>query len=185
MPSLSASSYVILGLLDRYGPTTPYGLDRGIRASIGFFWGFPRSQLYDEAARLARLGLVDQVQEDTGRRRRLLTITPAGSDALARWVQEPTTEPSELHDGGLLRLFFVEHCPDPVGALAALAAEQEALHRRRLENYRAMVGVGGMREGSPQRATLELGLRYEELVSDFWAEVRLHPPDLAHRERST
>jgi hypothetical protein len=35
LPALPASGYVVLGLLDLFGPSTPYGLDRTIRGGIG------------------------------------------------------------------------------------------------------------------------------------------------------
>ncbi|MGH8917396.1 MAG: helix-turn-helix transcriptional regulator, partial [Actinomycetes bacterium] len=75
MVTLSPSAYVVLGLLDEYGDATPYALDRTIRQSVGNFWSFPRSQLYAEAARLVRLGLVAEEREESGRRRRSLSIT--------------------------------------------------------------------------------------------------------------
>lgn len=65
MPTaLPVSAYVVLGLLGRHDGATPYQLDQRIRQSIGHFWVFPRSQLYAEAGRLVRRGLVVERQEE-------------------------------------------------------------------------------------------------------------------------
>ncbi|PKQ30890.1 MAG: PadR family transcriptional regulator [Actinobacteria bacterium HGW-Actinobacteria-2] len=169
MPTLSPSAFVVLGLLDRYGPMTPYGLDQRIQGSIGYFWGFPRSQLYSEAARLARFGLVTEVQEAEGRRRRLLSITDAGAAELARWLTQAPTEPAEIRDAGLLRLFFQGSSDQSV---EQLAAEQEQAHRGRLAEYVQLVTDAGIPENSPQLLTLTMGMRYEELAIDFWAKIK-------------
>jgi PadR family transcriptional regulator AphA len=113
VPNLHPSAYVVLGLLVRHGPATPYRLDRAIQGSIGYFWGFPRSQLYAEAARLTRLGLVTETREDSGRRRRSLAITPAGRAELAGWLARPAEQPTELRDEGLLRLYFADAAAVP------------------------------------------------------------------------
>src|SRR3954452_14411418 len=105
---MSASSYVVLGLVEQCGTATPYDLKRMVDGSIGYFWDFPQSQLYAEATRLVGLGLLEEEQEATGRRRRLLRVTDAGVDALRAWVATPTDAPSEVRDLGLLKLFFAD-----------------------------------------------------------------------------
>jgi PadR family transcriptional regulator, regulatory protein AphA len=177
MATLSASAFVVLGLLDRYGASTPYRLDQRIHGSIGYFWGFPRSQLYSEAARLTRLGLVTETQETQGRRRRLLSITDAGAKELARWLTEAPTQPAEIRDAGLLRLFF-QGSEDPE-SLGRLAIEQEQAHRERLAEFVQLVTQAGIPEGSPQRLTLEMGMRYEEVAIDFWAKISAGQPPIS------
>ncbi|MGL5850650.1 MAG: PadR family transcriptional regulator [Phycicoccus sp.] len=178
MPRLAPSAHVILGLLDRYGPSTPYALDRAVAASIGYFWSFPRSQLYAEAARLTRLGLVTEQREPQGRRRRMLAVTDAGRAELARWLDTPTAEATQIVDAGLLRLFFTHPSPRSADAVQLLAAEQERAHRERLARYEALVASGYLPEGTPQRATLELGLRFEQAAVAFWSDL---PVDLDRR----
>lgn len=177
VPTLATSSYVVLGLLDRWGPSTPYGLDRSIRRSVGFFWSFPRSQVYSEASRLVRRGLVVEQREPDGRRRRMLEITPAGRAELDRWCDrahtpdEATGTGTQIHDEGLLRLFFSRD-----GDVAAALAEQMvAVHRARLATYRSLMKqVTGPRAAAA--ATLDLGARFEELAVAFWQEVQQDPP---------
>jgi PadR family transcriptional regulator AphA len=174
-PSAPASSYVVLGLLDRHGPTTPYQLERIINASIGYFWGFPRSQLYAEATRLARHGLIGEHREETGRRRRTLSVTDQGRAELQRWLSMSADQPTEIRDEGLIRLFLTrgDNAGDDV---RRLADGQERAHRQRLADYQALVAREAYPAHSPQRATLELGLRFERIAAAFWAELTARPP---------
>ena len=124
----------MLGLLGQCGPGTSYDLKRWADESVGNFWTFPRSQLYAEPQRLAALGLLEETQEDGGRRRRTYQVTAAGTAALQSWLSEPAGFP-ELRDLGLLKLFFAEQgTPQQV---QRLAAEQLDLHRARLADYDA------------------------------------------------
>lgn len=187
MPTLSASSYVVLGLLEHDGPATPYQLDRAVARSIGYFWAFPRSQLYAEATRLTRYGLLSEHRENTGRRRRLFTITAAGRRHLHDWLAHPAAQPTEIRDEGLLRLFFSrnprDHRDDTAattsalrGTIRELADHQADAHRDQLARYEQLLTTGAVPDGSPQHATLELGLRFERLAITFWTEIHQHPP---------
>src|SRR5579884_1556839 len=104
--SLSPSAYVVLGLLATYGPMTPYELKKMVDESIGYFWSFPRAQLYVEPERLKALGLLDEEREAEGRRRRTYRITETGREALHSWLTSDIGAPVELRDPGLLKLFF-------------------------------------------------------------------------------
>ncbi|MFC7612767.1 PadR family transcriptional regulator [Actinokineospora soli] len=74
---LNATSYVVLGMLS-YAPATSYELKQRVGMTIGNFWAFAHSQLYDEPARLAEDGLVTADVEEGGRRKRTYSITPRG-----------------------------------------------------------------------------------------------------------
>lgn len=179
MPSaLPASAYVVLGLLARRDGLTPYQLDKRIRESIGNFWVFPRSQLYAEAGRLVRRGLVVEQQEDAGRRRRTLSLTEAGRRELDDWLGRPSQTSTEIHDEGLLRLFFQQPESDGADTIVQLATEQSRAHQARLAEYESLLATGRLRPGSPQRATLELGLRLERLFIGFWQEAAASPGSL-------
>ncbi len=170
VPYLSPSSYLILGLLDLKGPCTPYGIDRAIAGSIGYFWSFPRSQVYAETERLASLGLATEQREMSGRRRRLFALTDAGSRSLHRWLTTPSDEPTRIHDEALLRLFFSRsrgHADDVI----RLADEQRRLHRARLAEFDRLDRSGELTPGGAPRLTLELGIRFERLAVEYWTEV--------------
>lgn len=178
MPSLSASAYVVLGLLES-GPATPYALDREIQQSVGHFWDFPRSQIYAEAARLVRRGLVTEEREAAGRRRRTLALTRAGRDTLAAWLTGPAEAATDVRDEGLLRLYFQQDAASDGEGVRRLAQAQVAAHRAKLAEYEAILvwaGAGdsagvGPRFETPQAAALAFGMRFEELAVEFWTEV--------------
>ena len=127
-PDLTPVSYVVLGLVARDGPSTPYALKTAVGRGIAHFWPFPHSQIYAETERLARLGLLVEEREQTGRRRRSYRITAQGRAALAAWLAEPADEPPQFRSLGLLKLFFGQHAqPEDIAELARTEAE---LHRQ-------------------------------------------------------
>src|SRR4029450_5042025 len=120
-PHLTSTSYLVLGLIEREGPSTPYELKRHVAATIGHFWSFPHALLYKEPPRLVELGLLTERREPEGRRRRLFTITSHGSAALQAWLATPSREPTELRDAGLLPIFFADLRPPARRPRTALA----------------------------------------------------------------
>jgi DNA-binding PadR family transcriptional regulator len=175
---LTPTSYLVLGLLAREGPSTPYELERHVRATLGNFWSFPHTLLYSEPPRLAQFGLVDEVRETTGRRRRVFTATAAGNAALRRWLDRPSNEPTELRDPGLLQLFFGDLAP--AESRLRLAEQQLAIHRAKLAAYqqdqrlesRTPTTDRGQRTVEHWRGeTLPMGIAYEAGAVSFWAGV--------------
>jgi len=170
-PRLSEASYIVLGLLELAGQATPYELKRVAQLTTSNFWSIPHTQLYTECARLARQGLLDERQEQTGRRRRIYRLTARGSELLARWRDQPTSELYELRDASTLKLFFG-------GDPAALAASQLEAHRRRLEAYeRLHASLGDAPRG--QRLALECGIGHEREFIRFWSSVSETDPPAA------
>jgi PadR family transcriptional regulator AphA len=177
-PHLTATSYLVLGLIEREGPSTPYELKRHVAATIGHFWSFPHALLYTEPPRLVKLGLLTEEREADGRRRRLFTITELGRAAIQAWLGTPAREPTELRDAGLLQLFFAD-----LGSTddrRAIARAQLAIHRAALGRYeddrRAERGVDGsdsaVRTVEHWRGvTLPMGLLYERAAVEFWEGV--------------
>lgn len=179
-PQLTPTSYLVLGLIAREGPSTPYDLKRHVTATIGNFWSFPHALLYKEPPRLAELGLLTEERESGGRRRRLFTITNAGRQALRAWLARPSRQPTELRDLGLLQLFFADLEP---ATTLNIAQEQLALHRAQLALYEAgRTGASpGPRSTSPsvehwRGVTLRMGLLYERAAVEFWAAVAGREP---------
>jgi DNA-binding PadR family transcriptional regulator len=175
---LTPTSYLVLGLLAREGPSTPYELERHVGATLGNFWSFPHTLLYSEPARLTGLGLVTETREHDGRRRRVFTITEAGLDALGAWLDQPHAAPTELRDLGLLQLFFADLAPPT--ARRHLAAQQLAIHRAKLSAYEEDArlerrpGIAGRGQRTVEHwrgATLRMGLLYERAAVEFWEDV--------------
>lgn len=175
---LTPTSYLVLGLLAREGPSTPYELERHVQATLGNFWSFPHTLLYSEPPRLAALGLVTETRETEGRRRRVFTITAVGVSALSAWIDRPSGAPTELRDLGLLQLFFADLASGE--ARLHLAEQQLAIHRAKLSAYQDDERLE-RRPGGPEKGqrtvehwrgeTLRMGLLYEGAAVDFWTGV--------------
>jgi PadR family transcriptional regulator AphA len=175
---LTPTSYLVLGLLAREGPSTPYELERHVGATLGNFWSFPHTLLYSEPARLTGLGLVTETREQDGRRRRVFTITEAGLHAIWAWLDRPHAEPTQLRDLGLLQLFFAD-LASPTARLR-LAEQQVAIHQAKLSAYEEDGRLERRPEafGRGQRTvehwrgeTLRMGLLYERAAVEFWEGV--------------
>jgi PadR family transcriptional regulator AphA len=180
---LTPTSYLVLGLIAREGPSTPYDLKRHVTATIGHFWSFPHALLYKEPPRLKALGLLTEEREGGGRRRRLFTITDPGRKALRAWLGRPARQPTELRDLGLLQLFFADL--EPATTTLSIAQEQLALHRTQLAEYEAGRRIqsgstdGGTVSPSVEQwrgVTLRMGLLYERAAVEFWAGVAARVP---------
>lgn len=167
---LSATSYVVLGMIALRGPSTSYDLKRAVGRSIGYFWQFPHAQLYSEPQRLMRLGLLEASEEDSGRRRRTYDITRAGRGSLRKWLAEPTNEHFQMRDIAELKLFFNEvGDPEDVRNLARAQVKQ---HEERIAVYRDMRRRYGDVPGVADRMiTLELGLEMERAALRFWRRL--------------
>jgi PadR family transcriptional regulator AphA len=175
---LTPTSYLVLGLLAREGPSTPYELERHVRATLGNFWSFPHTLLYTEPPRLAALGLVTETREADGRRRRVFVLSQEGLSALEAWLDQPSAAPTELRDPGLLQLFFADLASDE--SRLRLAEQQLAIHRAKLAAYREDQRQERRPDGAQrgQRTvehwrgeTLPMGLLYEGAAVEFWIGV--------------
>jgi DNA-binding PadR family transcriptional regulator len=149
------------------GPSTPYDLKRGIGHSVGYFWPFPHAQLYAEPERLEQIGLLALQSEETGRRRKVYSLTGTGRDALREWLASPTNEHFQMRDVAELKLFFSE-LGDP-GNVARLASEQVRQHEERIAVYEQMQDRFGEAPAVAKRmVTLRLGLEMEHAALRFW-----------------
>ena len=163
-PSLTPTSVIVLGLLERAGEATPYDLKTMVAASVGNFWSVPHSAVYAEAQRLAEAGYLDERRESGGRRRRIYALTSAGLQALERWRLQPTAELPELRDLALLKVFFGA---DP----ARVAAAQLASHRAKLAHYEALQAADDGRGPRGPALTLEAGIGHEREWIDYWQRL--------------
>ena len=169
-PDLTPVSYVVLGLVARDGPSTPYALKAAVGRGIAHFWQFPHSQIYAETERLAGLGLLAEEREHTGRRRRSYRITPEGRAALSAWLAEPAAEPPQLRSLGLLKLFFAQHAGP--GDMAELAKVQAELHRQTVDYTREIVARLQARGDLPgQLAVAELMGDALRVMGEHWERI--------------
>jgi DNA-binding PadR family transcriptional regulator len=165
-PRLTPTSYIVLGLLDRLGPATPYELKQAHAIGIGNFWTVQHAQFYSEPERLAAAGFLTEEREEGGRRRRRYTVTDAGRKALEDWRAQPTAElTAELRDPGLLKLYL--------GAEPrALAEAQLEAHRRKLAQCEELAASGPEPDRQhPEFLALAAGLGHEREWVRFWEGV--------------
>jgi PadR family transcriptional regulator AphA len=175
---LNPVSYVVLGLVARDGPSTPYELKTAVGRGIAHLWPFPHSQIYAETERLARLGLLVEEREQTGRRRRTYRITPPGRDVLQAWLAEPTSDAPQIRSPGLLQLYFGRFAePEHV---AALARTQLAIYQERValwaRNFEALKGRDDRRW---QLAVAEVAYQGERAMAEQWERILRRAEDAA------
>lgn len=162
--TLSPTSYIVLGLLDRE-PGTPYELKNRVARGLGNFWTVQHAQLYTETARLAEEGLLTERSESEGRRRKTYSITKTGQKALAEWLADSTTGRTELRDLALLKIFFGA---DP----ASIAPAQLEIHRARLAHFESIYET--LRDiGFPRGIllTVEAGIGHARESVRFWSSL--------------
>jgi DNA-binding PadR family transcriptional regulator len=127
---LSDAAAGILVMVSLRGPSSPYDLERALGKLARQFWNTGHTQIYSEAARLERLGLLRVERQEGGRRRQLFELTPAGRDALRAWLVAGDGRSMEIRDAAQLRLMASEILSDH--ELQTLARRQVAIYRERL-----------------------------------------------------
>ena len=71
---LSPTAYVILGML-RLGARSGYDIKRWVEVSTRVFWTISQAQIYPTLAQLEELGLIEGVDQPTGKRRRRVSTS--------------------------------------------------------------------------------------------------------------
>ncbi|TVZ82311.1 PadR family transcriptional regulator [Streptomyces sp. BK340] len=66
----------------------------------------PHAQVYAQCERLLAAGLLAQVRQESGRNRRVLTLTDGGRRALRQWLSDRGFVPVEARERGILKLWF-------------------------------------------------------------------------------
>jgi len=167
MPSeirLTPTSYIVLGLIEFAGESTPYDLKQMVGEGLGQVWSIHHAQLYSEPERLAKAGFLHERREPGGRRRRYYKITKAGSEALSAWLVEPTTELTKARVPSMLKLVLGSD-PKQLGA-AQLPARQA-----RLDEYEER--LANLDPSAPRilRLLTELGIEQQQEMVRYWTKL--------------
>ena len=145
--SENRTRYAVLGALT-VEPMSGYDLKRFFEQGVSFFWAESYGQIYPILKQLKAEGLVvDAAGTSDGApragtqahpRRTVYAITPAGREALARWLAEPAEPQAARRLEILLKLFFARQ-GGALGAEAArrLVADFRAHHTALLATYAA------------------------------------------------
>lgn len=173
---LTPTAYIVLGLIaqaegegEGEGGVTPYDLKAKVATGIGNLWSLQHTQLYAEPERLAKAGYLTEVREQSGRRRKLYSITPAGREALSAWLAAaPADDLPEIRYTSLLKVYFGAD-PKPI------AIRQAAAHRAKLREYEELErGLECLPESGELRA-LRAGLAHERVMVRYWADLAGEP----------
>jgi PadR family transcriptional regulator, regulatory protein AphA len=169
---LSTSELAVLGLL-AYSEAERSGYDLAQLAtrSVGLIWAPARSQIYKVLVRLAALGLtnVRTVEQAERPDKQLHRLTPAGRQALRRWLAEVVAD--DEPDVYLLKIFFGRY--GPRGAVPAQATAYRDRFAADYDRYRELDRTISRSERNrfPLRV-LDLGLRRAHAALE-WADELL------------
>jgi DNA-binding PadR family transcriptional regulator len=168
---LTPNSYALLALLDQLGESTSYDIKLAIEKSIANFWPVPHTTAYEEPARLAAGGYLSVREEESGRRRKLYSLTDEGRGVLRAWAAEPTAAPPQVRDEHLLKTF--------AGAEGGpLLEERIAWHRAKLEELQGYLDAVREAEGwEGSERVLIAGVAYHRKMLELLDEVA--PPGRA------
>jgi DNA-binding PadR family transcriptional regulator len=168
---MSLSHAVLTSLIEK--ASSGYDLARRFDKSIGYFWHATHQQIYRELARMEAAGWIESSSApDAGKtRKREYRVLAPGRAELARWASQ-SSPPMDVRDE-----FMVKLRAD--AALGEVNLEVElrrriALHREKLENYRAIEmrdftkAAFSSREASIYHMILKKGILYEE-ASITWS----------------
>jgi PadR family transcriptional regulator AphA len=169
-PKLTPGDAIFLAFLT-WGPMSAYDVKKAMAVSVSHFWEAAHSQVYQQAARLARDGFVREKEVPGGRRKKVLTLTPKGKKAVDRWLRSPAAAP-ELRDEALAKLFFAAH--GDVAETKSMLREQRAIHVAKLEEYEELRGNlerADYPDAPFQLDTLKLGLRVTRAYVEWCDET--------------
>ncbi|MGW3818198.1 PadR family transcriptional regulator [Streptomyces sp. NPDC005046] len=103
---LTTASFLVLGIIDKLGEASAYDVKGEAARTVAPFWSVPHAQVYAQCDRLLEAGLLSQVRQESGRDRRVLTLTDQGRAALRGWLDDPAFVPVEARERGILKLWF-------------------------------------------------------------------------------
>lgn len=177
-PRLTEASFIVLGILERVQPATPYDLKQVAQLSTTHFWTMPHSQFYSECERLSKEGLLSEEREQAGRRRRIYRVTQAGLQALEKWRTEPGEARSEVRDIGTLKLFLGA---DP----AMLARAYLPAHEATLGRFEELRNAsGGIEVPRGPWLALDAGLGHMRESVRFWKRLLEEEEEAAAAEEA-
>ena len=161
---------ILLGFLN-YQPMTGYDLKQMIDSSTSHFWHAHHSQIYTTLRKMEVDGLVTSVfvKDESAPDRRVYTIIEAGKKALSDWLDQSMTEAVQIKEKLLVRIFF-SAARNPQDVLAELHLQRQ-LHQEQMAVYQKITKEMPHQHLHPElerdavfwRATLEMGMRYEEM----------------------
>jgi len=161
----TSTSYALLGLLS-VRSWSAYELAQQMSRSLGYCWQVAPSVVYHEPKRLVDMGYATVTRQQAGRRSRAVYhITPAGREALRKWLATPPSAP-QMQMEPMLRLLFADSgTPEDLAAslreLRAWADGLLAVGARQCADYLAT--------GGPFPGRLDLIALFGEFFGQLYA----------------
>lgn len=159
-----ALAHALLAALSRES-LSGYDLTQRFDGSLGHFWQASHQQIYRELAKLAAQQQLDVVVQAQAKRpdRKIYSITAAGREALAAWLQT-SVQPMPIRDDLLVKLYAGEWA-QPELLLAELRTHQRH-HQQKRMIYTTIAARyfshGTLSYGEVcMKLTLDYGLAYE------------------------
>ena len=167
MAKLTPTSYAILALL-AIRPWLTVELTKLLGRSVQYVMPRTEASRYQEPKRLVDAGLAVAEESMVGRRpRTVVSITPAGQDALVAWLERPAG-PTQLESEALVKVLFGNMASKAVllDRIREFGGEAEAAEEPWRAIAREYVDGGGI---FPER--VHVNLLFWVLL-DRWARVR-------------
>jgi PadR family transcriptional regulator AphA len=182
MEQLSATAYVILGMVSRQ-PRSGYEIKSAVDSTTRFFWAASYGQIYPELKRLSEAGLIEGADAPTGgRRRTVYEITAEGEEELRAWLRQPP-QTYEMREEGLLKLFFAAVLPpeEAIEIVRAMRAHRLAV----TEQLRALEPTAKEKADPFPLIVLRGGIEFNDWFSDWCERMEAQILDAAHEKRSS
>ena len=161
----TTTSYALLGLLS-VRPWSAYELAQQMTRSLRYCWQVAPSVVYHEPKRLVTMGYATATRQHTGRRSRAVyQITPAGRQALSRWLATVPAD-AQVQMEPMLRLLFADSGSpyELATSLRALARWAESLLADGARQCADYLATGG-----PFPARLDLITLFAEYFGQLYA----------------
>ena len=173
MRRTATTGNAILGLLALRPEWSTYALTKQLRRNMRFFWPRAESRIYDEAKRLVARGQATARQEAVGHRERTVyAISPAGKEAVKRWLATPPRA-TALECEPLLRVFLADLATREQlqAALAQVKADAAAIMDvGRVVGAEYLAGTAPFQDQVHARALVFDFLWHHALMLQHWAE---------------
>lgn len=180
---LTSTQHLILTTIAWRGPCTPYELKDYFQRIVRHLVEVPHTLLYTEPAKLAARSLLREDREETGRRRKTYSITPAGMEVVHEWLAtSPTREPS-LDDEAIMKLTYSFFSTPE--AVRGLAEHQVHFYEQRIAAIEALFPASD--HDAVRRRYLRTGARLSlaqaKVLLEFWQDVHDDPDRKVESQR--
>ncbi len=166
--ALNQTARVVLAMIAE-GHNTGYAIRAEIERSTRLYWGASVGGIYPELRRLADSGLITARDNPRGEAvRHHYELTPAGREALHRWLTDSSEPTLEVRDEALLQLRFAGVLDR--GGRLEIIRRMRALHERRAADLQILLDADQF-DDPFHRMTIEFGLGWNRWAIDWCADA--------------